>query len=69
METKYCIYNGDTNQDGIIDGFDLSMIDNNILNFANGYLSTDINGDGFIDATDAQIAGNNAYNFIGKITP
>jgi len=67
--TRYCIYNGDSNQDGIIDGFDLSMIDNDILYFANGYLSTDNNGDGFIDATDAQIADNNAFNFIGKITP
>jgi len=67
--TKYCIYSGDSNQDGIIDGFDLSMIDNDILNFASGYLNTDINGDSFIDATDAQIAGNNAYNFIGIIVP
>ncbi|MDQ3020945.1 MAG: VCBS repeat-containing protein [Bacteroidota bacterium] len=67
--TKYCIYNGDTNQDGTIDVSDLGMIDNDILNFVSGYNPTDLNGDALIDLTDSQIADNNAFNFITTITP
>ncbi len=66
---KYCIYNGDCNQDGTIDVSDLGIIDNDIFYFANGYIPTDLNGDGLTDASDAQIAENNAYNFITAITP
>ncbi len=65
----YTIYNGDVNQDGIVDGADGSTIDNDISNFASGYLNTDLNGDEFIDASDAQVTDNNAFNFVGKVTP
>lgn len=67
--TTYTIYNGDVNQDGIVDGADASLIDNDIANFGSGYLNTDLNGDEFIDASDASVTDNNAFNFIGKITP
>ncbi len=65
----YAIYNGDVNQDGIVDGADGSTIDNDISNFGSGYLNTDLNGDEFIDASDAQVTDNNAFNFVGKVTP
>lgn len=65
----YGIYSGDVNQDGTIDGSDLSLIDNDINIFATGYRSTDLNGDQFIDATDAAIADNNAYMFISVLKP
>jgi len=67
--TKYCIYNGDVNQDGIIDGSDAATIDNDAFNFATGYLVTDLNGDQIIDGSDASICDNNAFNFVMKITP
>lgn len=67
--TTYTIYNGDVNQDGIVDGADGAIIDNDIANFGSGYLNTDLNGDEFIDASDASVTDNNAFNFIGKITP
>jgi len=67
--TKYCVYNGDVNQDGIIDGNDAATIDNDAFNLATGYLLTDLNGDQIIDGSDAVIADNNVYNFIGRITP
>jgi len=67
--TKYCIYNGDVNQDGIIDGSDASIIDNDVFNFATGYLVTDLNGDAIIDASDAAIADDNVNNFVGVIRP
>lgn len=66
---KYCIYSGDVNQDGIIDGSDLNLIDNDAVEFASGYISTDLNGDNFIDGSDISIASNNAENFIIVITP
>lgn len=67
--SRYCIYSGDINQEGIIDATDLSGIDNDASVFASGYLNTDLNGDFIVDATDALIAENNASNFISKITP
>ena len=67
--TKFCIYSGDVDSDGAIDATDLSMIDNDALNFLSGYLKTDINGDDFIDATDYSIADNNAANFVGVVAP
>jgi hypothetical protein len=69
LKGLYTIYNGDVNQDGIVDGADGALIDNDISNFASGYLNTDLNGDEFIDASDASVTDNNAYNFVGKITP
>jgi len=67
--TKYCVYNGDVNQDGIIDGSDAAIIDNDIFNFVAGYLSTDVNGDNIIDGSDATIADNNVNNFVGVRRP
>jgi len=66
---KFLIYSGDANQDGIIDGSDLSAIDNLSTNFTNGYLPEDINGDGLVDGTDLSIADNNSAIFIGVAMP
>jgi len=67
--SKYCLFSGDVNQNGIIDASDLLLIDNDAFNFENGYLSTDLTGDGAIDGSDLSICDNNASNFISKITP
>lgn len=66
---RYALYGGDVNQDGIVDGTDGILIDNDASNFATGYLSTDLNGDEVIDGSDAVIADNNAANFVSAITP
>jgi len=66
---KWCIYSGDINQDGVIDGTDLSSIDNDASNFASGYMRTDVNGDQVVDGSDLAIADNNASNFITVIKP
>lgn len=63
------IYNGDVNQDGIVDASDVSIIDNDVSNFATGYIVTDLTGDYITDASDALIADNNAANFVSKTTP
>jgi len=67
--TKYCIYSGDVNQDGTVDGSDLSLIDNASYNFVSGYIPEDCNGDRFVDGIDASIADNNAYNFVSIARP
>lgn len=66
---RWCVYSGDVNQDGIVDGTDLSLIDNDAANFVQGYVPTDLNCDGIVDGSDAAIADNNAANFVTKITP
>jgi len=60
---------GDVNQDGIIDGNDLSLIDNDASNFVTGYVATDLNGDLFVDAADLSIVDNNSINAIVVIRP
>ena len=67
--SKYCIYSGDTNSDGIIDASDNGEIDNDAAEFTTGYAITDITGDGITDASDLAIAGNNAANFVNVISP
>lgn len=67
--TKYCIYNGDVNQDGAIDVSDLGLIDNDIYNFVSGYVAADVNGDGIVDISDIEVADNNTYNFVSLIRP
>jgi FG-GAP-like repeat len=67
--TKYCIYNGDVNQDGTIDLSDLGLIDNDVYNFNSGYVAADLNGDGIVDISDTGIADNNVYNFVTLIRP
>lgn len=67
--TKYCIYSGDENQDGIIDVSDLINIYNNALNFTSGYVAADIDGNNFVDVSDLIITYNNSNNIVEVITP
>ena len=69
LGTKWCLYGGDTNQDGVIDITDMVLIDNDSYNFIGGYVSTDVNGDGVVDITDMVLVDNNSYNFVGVMKP
>jgi hypothetical protein len=66
---RWCFYSGDVDQNSFVDGVDLSLVDNDAMNFQTGHLPTDINGDGTVDATDLSLVDNNAMNFIGVIRP
>lgn len=66
---RYGTYSGDVNQDGVVDGTDGVLIDNDAALFNTGYLATDLNGDDVIDGSDAVIADNNAANFVSTVTP
>lgn len=67
--TKYCLYSGDIFKDGVIDGSDMSLCDNDAANFISGYVNTDVTGEGITDAADLSILDNNAYNLISVINP
>lgn len=67
--SKYCVYSGDVNHDGIIDISDVALIDNDVYYFVSGVANTDLNNDGFVDLSDLIFADNNAYNFVQLIRP
>jgi hypothetical protein len=67
--TKWCIYSGDVNQDGVIDTNDSNLINNDAYNFSSGYLSGDLTGDGLIDINDLVIYDNNAFANIIRLKP
>ena len=69
MGSVYVIYGGDVNQDGIVDGSDMSAIDNASTAILTGYYPEDINGDGLVDASDMAIIDNNSTMVIHKATP
>ncbi len=67
--TKWVFYEGDVNQDGIIDLSDVILIYNNSALFISGYVYTDVNGDRITDLTDVIIAYNNSVAFVSKKNP
>lgn len=67
--TKWTIFSGDVNQDGVVDVADLVLIDVDNLSFVTGYTSTDLNGDNIVDVADLVIADVNNLNFVSKVTP
>lgn len=67
---KYCIYTGDINQSGFVDGSDAIRVHSDSQIFLTGrFLITDLNGDNIVDGTDYLIVDNNAYNFVGVVKP
>ncbi|HMS66333.1 MAG TPA: hypothetical protein PKD83_13905, partial [Ignavibacteria bacterium] len=66
---RFAAYNGDINQDGIIDASDLSGIENDALISLSGYVNTDITGDDIVDASDISLVENNSALGVSVITP
>jgi len=67
--TKWTIFSGDVNHDGVIDISDVSLVDIDNLVFATGYIVTDVNGDNIVDLSDLLIVDINNLNFVSKIIP
>lgn len=67
--TKWCLYSGDVDRDGTIDGTDLNLIDNDVFYGAIGYSSTDLNSDAFTDGSDISIVDPNVANGISYNAP
>jgi hypothetical protein len=66
---RYCIFSGDINQDGTVDGSDLSVDDNAALISLSGYVVEDVTGDNFVDSGDLSIVDNNATGGVTAVTP
>jgi len=66
---RFAVYSGDVNQDGVVDGTDAALVDNDAYNFVTGYVNSDVNGDEVVDGSDAAIVDNNAYNFVSVSRP
>lgn len=66
---RYCLYNGDINNDGIIDLTDISLADNDAFNFVTGFVKTDVNGDRTVDVLDLLLTDNNALNIVSTVRP
>jgi hypothetical protein len=65
----YAIYVGDVNQDGLVDGSDMSDTENDNNNFSSGYVITDVNGDGLVDGSDMSLVESANNNFVTEIAP
>lgn len=65
----WCIFSGDINQDGAIDGADILILLNDINKGISGYVSSDITGDSVIDQNDYSIVYDNIQLIIGVQQP
>ena len=65
----FAAYGADVDQNGVVDLTDNSLIDNDVLTFAFGYVVSDVNGDETVDLSDQSLADNNSFMFVTKVTP
>ena len=61
---QYCIYGGDVNQDGVVDGSDMSLVENASNSILVGYYNEDSNGDGVVDGADMAMVDNNSTGIV-----
>ena len=69
MGTVYVIYGADPNQDGIVDGTDMALIDNASTAVLVGYNPEDVNGDGIVDGSDMAMVDNNSTAIVSVQKP
>lgn len=67
--SKYCIYSGDINADGIVNLTDILIIYNDVGIFMTGYTPSDVNGDNTVNLEDLIIVYNNSSNFVSRVKP
>lgn len=67
--TKWCIYGGDVNQDGVVGATDLNLIFNENVLGVNGYKTTDLNGDLFTEIEDLNIVFKNGIQGVIRKLP
>ncbi len=63
------LYAGDVNQDGYIDGLDLTPIILELRSHTKGYVAEDITGDGYLDGHDLTLVVLNLRKGIERSTP
>ena len=67
--SKWCIYGGDVNQDGLVNINDVNSVFTDNVNGATGYFSTDLNGDNFTEVEDLNIVFKSNVLGIERIRP
>ena len=66
---RYVIFGGDIDQDGFVGVSDMTLIENQSVQFGFGYIVEDADGDGFVGVSDMVIIENNSILFVFSITP
>lgn len=69
VNTKWCIYSGDADQNGSVNLDDLISVYNDAANFVPGYIATDLNGDNIVNLSDLLIVYNNVNKFVEMVRP
>ena len=67
--SKWCIYSGDVNQDGLVDIKDVARVNKAVRVGLIGYSAEDLNGDNIVDASDLLIVTTNSNSLIRRIAP
>lgn len=67
--SRYCVYGGDVDQDGIVDASDLSIVKNDASGGLEGYISSDVTGDEYTDAEDISLVENNVSRGTVSVIP
>ena len=67
--TKWCIFGGDVNQDGFVNGTDQGLVYTSNVNGSQGYITTDLNGDMFTEIEDLNIVFRNNVLGVERISP
>lgn len=66
---RWAFWNGDINQDELIEASDYLVVENDVAAFQFGYLATDLSGDGLVEATDYSLIENNMPFFLFSAHP
>jgi hypothetical protein len=69
MGSDWVIFGGDATQDGIVDGSDMSFIENASTAILHGYYPEDVNGDGIVDGGDMSLIENNSTAIVRVLKP
>lgn len=67
--SRFAFYEGDVNQDGIVNISDIIAVNNASSSFVTGYVPADVNGDNIVNIADLTITFNNAASFVQKKRP
>ena len=69
LDGYFALYNGDINQDGVINLNDLDALENLAWAFVAGYQPGDLTGDGLIESSDYSVVENNSRFGIAVMRP
>lgn len=67
--TKWCIYGGDVNQDGVVNAEDMNIVFINNVNGITGYNASDCNGDTYTEIGDLSLVFRNSINGVERKMP